>query len=437
MSNSIIILSAILLLSAATQQMNAAGTNAVALSVLNVSPGAEAEDNARTWQGIPGIERAPNGRLWAIWYSGAQGEGQPGNYCVVATSADDGKAWSKPVLLIKGPTPESSTFDAVPWLDPKGRLWLFYVQFARDSTGKTKSYGTCAVRTDSPNAAVPTWSAPFVVSNGGRMFGKPIVGAGGEWIAPFTIDGKRVEKETGVLVSKDEGASWLYPGGTAVPKELFNFSEHTLAQRKKGDLWMIIRTLQGLSESTSGDGGLTWCAPLLFREGPNTRAHLRRLNSGAFLLVYHDVGKNDQFKLGTGSQFKAMYPRSRLAVWLSDDEGRTWPHKLVLDPRDGVSYPDATQGPDGRIYIAYDSCRYGARPGGLFYTPDQSPGKEIVMAVIREEDIRARKIVSPDSRLRQLVNRATGTGNTIELKKADEEKKRQAPDKKHEKQAKK
>jgi hypothetical protein len=315
----------------------------------------------------------------------------------------------------------------VPWLDPKGRLWLFYVQYTRDSNGKTTAYGTYAVRTDSPDEAAPKWSEPFLVFSGGRMFGKPIPSKSGAWLAPIHIDGKVVEKETGVLSSSDEGASWGFLGGTSVPKELRNFSEHTLAERKNGDLWMVIRTMAGLSESTSADGGRTWSDPIPFRAGPNTRAHVRRLASGAFLLVYHDLVESDKFQLGPKG--KPMYPRSKIAVWLSDDEGRTWPHKLLLDARE-CSYPDATQAPDGRIFVSYDSWRYGCRPGVFRYDPDAGPGKEIAMAVIREEDIRTGKIASPESRLRQLINRATGYGNAIELKKANEQKAREEVNKK-------
>jgi hypothetical protein len=47
-----------------------------------VNPGAEYADTARSWQGIPGIERAPKGRLWATWYSGDIGEGSMGNYAM-------------------------------------------------------------------------------------------------------------------------------------------------------------------------------------------------------------------------------------------------------------------------------------------------------------------------------------------------------------------
>ena len=34
---------------------------------VNLTPGAEYADGVRMFQGIPGIERAQNGRLWATW----------------------------------------------------------------------------------------------------------------------------------------------------------------------------------------------------------------------------------------------------------------------------------------------------------------------------------------------------------------------------------
>ena len=67
------------------------------------NPGADYADTARTWQGIPGIERTAKGRLWVTWYSGDVGEGAVGNYALAATSANDGKTWSKPALVIQGP----------------------------------------------------------------------------------------------------------------------------------------------------------------------------------------------------------------------------------------------------------------------------------------------------------------------------------------------
>jgi hypothetical protein len=74
---------------------------------VNTAPGPEYADDTRIFQGIPGIERAKNGRLWALWYAGGPdepGEG-PGNYVVLVTSADDGRSWSAPKLVVDPPGP--------------------------------------------------------------------------------------------------------------------------------------------------------------------------------------------------------------------------------------------------------------------------------------------------------------------------------------------
>src|SRR4029078_7388552 len=93
---------------------------------VNVDPGKEYADNTRAFQGIPGIERAANRRLWALWYAGGPGEG-PLNYVVLVTSGDDGKTWSKPKLVIDPPGPVRA-YDPCLWHDPSGRLWLFWAQ---------------------------------------------------------------------------------------------------------------------------------------------------------------------------------------------------------------------------------------------------------------------------------------------------------------------
>ena len=47
----------------------------------NISPGPAYADNTRLFQGIPGLQRARNGRLWAVWYAGGPDEPTegPGN----------------------------------------------------------------------------------------------------------------------------------------------------------------------------------------------------------------------------------------------------------------------------------------------------------------------------------------------------------------------
>src|SRR5262249_12087300 len=69
---------------------------------IQIPPGPEYADAERKFQGIPGVERAANGRLWVTWYTGDTREG-PQNYVLLATSSDDGKTWSAPSLVIDPP----------------------------------------------------------------------------------------------------------------------------------------------------------------------------------------------------------------------------------------------------------------------------------------------------------------------------------------------
>ncbi len=371
-----------------------------------LKPGEEYSEVRRTWQGIPGVERAANGRLWATWYSGDVGEGAIGNYVMVATAADENAKWSKPIVIegVKG----TKYGDPIPWIDPKGRLWVFYNHFTERTETEPFKRATFAIRAHDPASATPSWSAPILVKEDGILFGKPIIRkADGAWIAPYFVNGKPTwsdevaGKETGTLISKDEGASWQWLGGCSIPENLRNFSEATLAERKDGSLFTVIRTSVGLYQSDSADGGKTWADPtpmLSFEKGPSTRACLLKLKSGAFALVYHDAPPTT----------KGGFPRARLTVWLSDDEGKTWPHILLLDERTRVSYPDAMQAQDGRIHIAYDLGRY------------TQGEKSILISIIREEDIRAGKIVSTDAKLKILANQCYGYGNHADIR--DEEK---------------
>lgn len=83
-----------------------------------------------------------------------------------------------------------------------------------------------------------------------------------------------------------------------------------------------------------------------------------------------------------------------MTAFLSEDDGRTWPYKLLLDEREDVSYPDIAQDGNGNIYVVYDRKRVTQR--------------EILMARFREEDVKRGGLSSTDAKLRILVNKAAG-----------------------------
>lgn len=356
---------------------------------VNAAPGPQYADDTRIFQGIPGIELASNGRLWAVWYAGGPdepGEG-PGNYVVLATSKD-GSTWSQPRLVIDPPGPVRA-YDPCLWHDPQGRLWLFWAQSYQWWDGRS---GVWAIVTENSGDEQPQWSAPRRLCDG-IMMNKPTVLSNDEWLLPaavwerpanasipaaFRRDlGKR--NGANAMVSSDRGKSWQFRGQAIVPQRVFD--EHMFVERSDGELWMLVRTAYGIGESVSRDGGKTWSEGRK-SEIPhvNSRFFIRRLSSGRLLLVTHNPPDKKT--------------RSHLTARLSDDDGRTWRGGLMIDERAGVSYPDGVQAADGTIHLIYDFSRTGA--------------KQILMASFNEDDVLSGDWSSQASQQRVVVNQAMG-----------------------------
>jgi predicted neuraminidase len=120
-----------------------------------------------------------------------------------------------------------------------------------------------------------------------------------------------------------------------------------IVERKDGSLWMLARTKDGISESTSTDQGVTWSTPQPSSiHNVSARFFIRRLSSGKLLLV-----KNGPINL-------RLPRRSNMEAYLSDDDGKTWGKGLLIDDRSEVSYPDGFQAPNGDIHILYDWNRH-------------------------------------------------------------------------------
>jgi len=357
-------------------------------AVPNFSPGPEYSDSVRMFQGIPGIERAANGRLWATWYGGGVTEDKD-NYVLLYTSGDDGKSWQQVMVLDPDGAGPVRPFDPCLWLDPDGKLWLFWGQETTLQKGRDfGSFVTFAISTEDSGNANAKWSAPRQISRG-VMMNKPIVTKDGRWLLPLAswyTDGS-----ARVVVSGDHGATFSDLGAANIPdKKSRSAEEHMIVERKDGSLWMLVRgkfppnvkDFTGLGESVSTDGGKTWTdVKASAIPHPVSRFFLRRLKSGNLLLVRHDPPNGGK-------------DRSHLTAFLSGDDGATWKGGLMLDERYGVSYPDGVQAPDGSIDVIYDYQRW--------------QDKEILMARFTEEDVLAGKLISPKSRLRIRINKATG-----------------------------
>jgi len=334
----------------------------------------------RTWQGIPGLERTAEGRVFVSWFTGGPIEPAPENTVLLSHSDDGGKTFSAPQAMALPLSDGTRCFDPGVWIDPKGRLWYL---FARGNK-ETAQHDVWARICELPDAQTPVFGAEFRVGFEGpyafRM-NKPTVLSSGEWIMPVTHAKEPIhewfagpKQLQGVGISTDEGRTWKLHGALKAPEWAL---ECMVTELKDGRLRLLTRTGGGfLWESHSTDKGRTWSeAKASTIANPGSRFFIRRLASGNLLLVNH-------------YKFKG---RSHLTAQISTDDGATWNEGLLLDERGGVSYPDGAQDKDGLIWITYDRDRGGAG--------------EILLAKFKEEDAAAGKNASGAVSLKQVVNK--------------------------------
>jgi len=317
-----------------------------------------------TRQGVPGIERTASGRLWAVFGRDVE---SPRNYQVLKRSDDDGKTWSDVQLMIL-PRHGVRAMSATIWIDPQERLWVFWGQSFGQQDGR---YGIWTVMTDEPDADDPHWSKPRRLGDG-IMLNKPTALANGDWLLVSSV--WKAENSIRVYASTDQGRTFQLRGtANVLPVEARGPDEPMIVERRDGSLWMLVRS-RGIAETISRDGGRTW-SPVerTTIRHPTSRFFLRRLNSGNLLLVKH--GRIDE-----------KTRREKLMAFVSDDDGQSWQGGLMLDEREGVTYPDGVQAPDGTIYLIYDH--------------ERTPNGDVLMAVFREEDVMAERPVSDEVRLR-------------------------------------
>jgi len=334
------------------------------------------------WMGIPSIEVTKKGRTFLTFYSGGTKE-EIGNYVLLICS-DDGVHYSEPVAVCYADG--YRCYDPCLWIDPLGRLWLTWSRCPDD--------GLFAAICEDPDADELVFGREFLVGHN-IMMNKPIVLSTGEWAFPIAVwnhgvravpqqyDANGSPKGSYMYVTADQGRTFRRLGYADVKNR--SFDEHMFLELESGVIRCFVRTNYGIGAADSYDGGLHWGADFdTGYKGPCSRFHIRRLPSGRVLLINHvDY---------TG--------RNNLTAMLSEDDGKTFPYKLLLDERSNVAYPDAAIDSHGRIHITYDRER-----GGFFshYEDVMNSAREILTACIREEDILQGRLVSTDGWLKRVA----------------------------------
>ena len=308
----------------------------------------------RQWQGIPGIETVTvNGktRLWATWFTGKDKEPRAGNFAVYAFS-DDGVTWTEAVTVdFASDITDSRVFDTSLFNDGEGNIWLMWNQtnYANDEIS------IWYAKVTNPTAALSELhiEEPVCIGHGLKM-NKPTKLKSGEWL--YTAHDFNDIGFTKVYSSLDKGKTWNYKGKAAVYSATFA-NETALAEGKDEQgkdaliMWNRCATNYNVAVSYSYDAGATWTEANEWKlTGPSSRINARTLDSGNVLYIHHYNTLN----------------REKLCVSLSSDGGVTFPHRLIVDNRTGVSYPDIAVADNGDIYVVWDRNRNNT--GEILYT---------------------------------------------------------------------
>ncbi len=352
--------------------------------------------DSRTFQGIPGIAVLPSGRIFAVWYAGGHTEFTE-NFVMMVISDDNGETWSDAVAVVDPPSPDVRAFDSTFWIAPDGRFFWFWSQ-SSDWFDGIAGVWYSVLENPEADPAEFRFTAPVRIANG-IMMDKPTVLSDGTWALPVSVwtgdykkhDSLGVVQGCYMVVSEDNGKTF-HPRGRIDLARVEGgprFDEHCFVEHNDGAIECYIRVNRGVATSISRDKGATWTAPDLSKTilGPNSRMYAVRLRSGRILLVNNDAS-------GIVPGEKDWPVRERMTAYLSDDDGKTWPHSLLLDERTAVSYPDAQETADGSLFIIYDH--------------ERTKNGDILMARITEDDILAGRLVSPASRLKILIDHTKG-----------------------------
>jgi predicted neuraminidase len=337
----------------------------------------------------------PDGSVGCVWFGGTQ-EGVPDISAYFSRLDPATDIWSEPMRLSDDPT--RSEQNPLLFPAPDGALWLIW------TAQISGNQDTAIVRRRVSHDGGRLWGEVQTLFDlrptGGTFMRQPIVVLdNGDWLLPVwyckTIPGRKWvgdEDTSGVKISSDGGQSWSeheVPGSLGcVHMNIVDLRDGTLAAFYRS------RWADSIYVSRSTDRGRNWSVPEA-TELPNNNSSIQvvRLANGHLAMVYNASSAADAsgrrlslyddieddtddgkvaapIATGVRSAFWGA-PRAPMTLAISEDGGRTWPHRRDLEVGDGYcmtnnsreglnrefSYPSIRQTADGKLHIAFTYFR--------------------------------------------------------------------------------
>lgn len=334
----------------------------------------------RHWAGLPSVCLTEGGRLWCGFMTGGADEPDPLNYNAFHYSDDGGVTWSEESLVIDHVDETKGIYQPhIFMVDGVMHIWLNHG-------------GQNVIKVDNPDCENPSENLHLTKATKVLNYNaahRPLQ-LSDKWENIWLFSAENSTSPQNMIFASTNAMKWEHYSSITSTNGNRNWWEGQVCETADGTLIFSTRIENGADNGIqlaySYDGAETWtnCEAnngLPFVAYCN-KSHMQLLDSGNLIFI---VASSDK-------------ARENLTVYLSEDNGKTWPYSLSLDSRYhlgnwfGCGYPEAAnlQGENGEIYIVWDA---------------RISFNEIGCAKITEADIKAGKIVTQGCYTYNNVNR--------------------------------